>query len=502
MVALEALPDASARRRFAALQERLLPLFERQFSDRNAPRTVVVLPSLTLDEDTLSKIHGVPHYEERMLCLLLLLRLPRTRVVYLSSLPISESIVDYYLHLLPGIPSVHAKRRLTLISCHDASHHPLAGKLLERPRLLDRVRSAIGDPSKCHMSCFTVTDLERRLALELQVPIYGCDPDLSDWGSKSGSRKLFREAGLDLPAGSEDLRDEQDVVSALVELARERPDLRKAVVKHNDGFSGAGNALFTFPTERSGAAIGEALRTSLRYDDPDERHDTYFAKFEEMQGIVEEFVAGSGKESPSAQMRIDPSGHVEVVSTHDQVLSGPNGQEFSGCTFPAAPDYRLEIQEQGRRVGEALAAKGVIGRFAVDFLSIPESDGWRHVAIEVNLRKGGTTHPFLVLQFLTDGHYDDETGLFLTPSGEPRYYYASDNVRSDGLQGLTPLDLIDVAVERDLLFHGSRQTGLFLHLIGAASEFGKLGMVCIAESAEKAAATYQRSLDSLAGPVD
>lgn len=492
---------AAERDRFAQLQKRL-PLLEAQFSDRMASRTVVVLPSLTLDEDTLSKIHGVPHYEERMLCMLLLLRLPRTRVIYLSSLPMSESIIDYYLYLLPGIPSVHARRRLTLISCYDASHYPLAGKLLERPRLLERLRAAIGDQGSCHMSCFTVTDLERRLALELGVPIYGCDPELAEWGSKSGSRKLFRQAGLDLPAGSEDLRDEQDVVGALADLATARPDLRKAVVKHNEGFAGAGNALFTFPEDKTAGSIAKALRTSLSYDDPDESHETYFAKFEEMQGIVEEFVSADGKQSPSAQMRIDPRGIVEVVSTHDQVLGGPNGQEFSGCTFPAAPDYRLDIQESGRRVGQLLAEKGAIGRFAVDFLSVPEGDGWRHLAIEINLRKGGTTHPFLVLQFLTDGHYDDETGLFYAPSGEARYYYASDNVRSDRLRGLTPLDLIDLAVEKDLLFHGSRQTGLFLHLIGAASEFGKLGMVCIAESAERAASTYRQHLESLTGPVD
>ena len=33
-----------------------------------------------------------------------------------------------------------------------------------------------------------------------------------------------------------------------------------------------------------------------------------------------------------------------------------------------------------------------------------QADGsWQHNAIEINLRKGGTTHPLLTLQFLTDG---------------------------------------------------------------------------------------------------
>ena len=85
-----------------------------------------------------------------MLCLLLLLRMPRTRVIYVTSTPISESIIDYYLHLLPGVPGLHARRRLTLVSCNDASPVALTRKLLQRPRVLERIRDAILDPETAH----------------------------------------------------------------------------------------------------------------------------------------------------------------------------------------------------------------------------------------------------------------------------------------------------------------------------------------------------------------
>ena len=68
-----------------------------------------------------------------------------------------------------------------------------------------------------------------------------------------------------------------------------------------------------------------------------------------------------------------------------------------------------------------LAQKGVLGRFAIDFLSVKQGEEWQHFAIEINLRKGGTTHPFMMLEFLTNGHYDPGTGLFLTPTGQPCY---------------------------------------------------------------------------------
>ena len=66
------------------------------------------------------------------------------------------------------------------------------------------------------------------------------------------------------------------------------------------------------------------------------------------------------------------------------------------------------------------------------------SGGWTPYAIELNLRKGGTTHPFLTLQFLTDGRYDPTTGLFLTPRGHEKHLVATDHLESDLLRGLEP----------------------------------------------------------------
>ena len=100
--------DESELRRFTALQERLAPLVRRVFPDPLEPRTVVVVPSLSMPSGVLEKITGVQHYEERLLCMLMLLRLPRTHLIYVTSVPVDPTIIGYYLHLLPGIPgSLH-----------------------------------------------------------------------------------------------------------------------------------------------------------------------------------------------------------------------------------------------------------------------------------------------------------------------------------------------------------------------------------------------------------
>ncbi|MEM8601353.1 MAG: peptide ligase PGM1-related protein, partial [Bacteroidota bacterium] len=323
--------------------------------------------------------------------------------------------------------------------------------------------------------------------------------------TKSGSREIFREAGVPLPDGFEHLHTPDEIAAALAALKQRDPSLRKAVVKLDEGFSGEGNAIFSYAGAPASCCAGDTLERwvadvlpeRLQFEAKTETWDHYAASFAEMGGIVEAFVDGARKTSPSVQCRVDPTGRATVISTHEQVLGGPSGQVFLGCTFPAAAPYRMALQEAGERIGAVLAERGALGRFGVDFLCVEDpaaETGWRYVAIEINLRKGGTTHPYLMLDFLTDGAYDPETGLYRAPSGQPRYYYASDNLTSKGYRGLTPYDLVDLAVYHGLHFHGATQEGVVFHLIGALSEFGKLGVLCIGATPERAQALYDETV--------
>jgi hypothetical protein len=78
-VAIKKLSLANAHEealQFKELQKNLVEQFEKYFPDKQAPKTVIIIPSLTMDSEILSKINGITHYEERLLCLLLLLRMP------------------------------------------------------------------------------------------------------------------------------------------------------------------------------------------------------------------------------------------------------------------------------------------------------------------------------------------------------------------------------------------------------------------------------------------
>ena len=87
--------------KFKSLQQQLHHQFLTVFPDKLAAKTVIVIPSLTLDQEILSKVKGHFYYEERLLCLLMLLRMPRTQIiyvpVYLLILPLLIIICIYFL---------------------------------------------------------------------------------------------------------------------------------------------------------------------------------------------------------------------------------------------------------------------------------------------------------------------------------------------------------------------------------------------------------------------
>jgi len=490
--------DISPEQEIAELERmkpRLRELWNALSAREEEPYTSVVIPSLTLDRAELTKLEAASYYEERLLFLLIRLRNPQARMVYVTSQPIHPLILEYYFQLLAGIPASHARSRLTLLCCNDSSPRSLTEKILERPRLIQRIRYGIPDASRAFMTVFNATPLERRLAVLLGIPLNGVDPQLACLGTKSGSRKVFRDAGVPLPDGAEDVHTRSDVVDALVELRMRRPEIRRAVVKFNDSFSGEGNAIFRYPSGWDRDAVDRAV-SRLRLCAPDQTVPAYLGELERMGGIVEEFLEFAESASPSAQLRIDPQGEVVLLSTHDQILGGPSGQVYQGCRFPAAEPYRRMVQDAALRVGRVLSRRGVVSRFGVDFYAGRRAGSaeWEIHALEINLRIGGTTHPFLALQFLTGGKLDPESGAFHSPGGLEKHYRSTDNLQSDAYRGLCPEDLIDITTINRLHYSHGSETGVLFHMIGALSQYGKVGLTAIGNSAEQADRIYSDAL--------
>ncbi|MGH2820620.1 MAG: peptide ligase PGM1-related protein [Actinomycetota bacterium] len=458
------------------------------FSDRGG--TLVVCPSISFPAEALRKIVGIQHYEERLLFFVLLLRDPRLRLVYITSVAIDEAIVDYYLSFLPDPEG--ARDRLELIAVGDDAPSALSAKVLDRPWLIQRLRESTSGSDDAFLVPFNVTSWESELAEYLDIPLFGPQPGLNPLGSKSGSRRVARLAGVPVFDGAEDLWSLDEVEQAAKELLARHPAAGAIVVKLNNGFSGQGNAIVDAHRIRSPIATSETVFCA-----EEESWSSFAAKVVAEGAIVEELARKPGAVSPSVQMTIAPGGRMEIVSTHDQILGGPDGQVYLGCRFPARPPYRFLIQDNACNVARILASKGVIGSFGVDFI-VWEQDG-RHRAnlTEINLRMGGTTHPYLMTKLATEGRYDAPSGELIA-AGRSKAYVATDNLKSDAFVGLTPGDVIDAVAGKGLGYDHDLRKGVTLHLLGALERFGKMGITCIADSPEEADALYEEVVAALA----
>src|ERR1700756_270396 len=226
---------------FDRLQKKLVPLWKSIERFNQDPQTIVVVPSMSIDAINSGAV--MQAYEERFLFLLLLLRQPRARLIYVTSQTILPSIIDYYLGLLPGVIPSHARQRLFLPSPMDRSVRPLSDKLLERPRLIERIRSLIMDPDRAHLVPFNTTSREKELALRLGIPMYGADPKFFSLGTKSGCRKIFMEENVPHPLGYENLGSKEELIEAIAQMRAEKPSIKQVLVKLNEGVSGEGNAI-------------------------------------------------------------------------------------------------------------------------------------------------------------------------------------------------------------------------------------------------------------------
>lgn len=467
---------------FDDLQSKLVELWPAIGNPTDEDKTMMVVPSLSVDVPA-----GIgpllPAYEERFLFLLLLLAQPRARVVYVTSQPVLPRVVDYYLGLLPGLDAASARARLDLVSLGDPSERPLTAKILDRPRTLARLRRLIPDRDRAHLVPFNTTSLEEELAVGLGVPIFGASARAAAFGTKRGARRLFAEEDVPHPRGYE-VTSAAEVVEAVERLRG--GGAREVMVKLDEGVGGLGNAVLSLD---AAAGDGGAILRAMQVEGGDV--DGFVAAIERQGGVVEERVAGAEVRSPSVQLRVAPDGAVELLSTHDQVLGGPTGQAFFGSSFPADPAYASTIAVHARRIGTRLAREGVIGRFAIDFVVTRDpGEDWHQYAIEINLRKGGTTHPFLTLQFLTGGTYDDAGARFESATGA-KHYVATDHLEDPSFSALTPDDLLDLVDEGAVGWDPVREEGVVFHMFSALPAAGRIGMTAVGGTRERAADVYR-----------
>jgi hypothetical protein len=318
------------------------------------------------------------------------------------------------------------------------------------------------------------------------------NPTLRHLGFKSAGRRLFEAAGVPVPYGVEDVRSTDDLLAAIAAIQAARPLVERVVVKHDDSGAGDGNVVLDVRNASGAPAKLDTMAQRIA------ALPEWYLRDLGQGGIAEEFLDGAQFSSPSAQVDLLPDGGVVVLATHEQLLGGDSGQIFLGCRFPADAAYAGELARYAQLIGERLAASGVVGRISVDFAAVrTEGESWRLYALEVNLRKGGTTHPYAVLRNLVPGRYDAHVGAWVTGDGSPRAYVCTDNLVDSSWVGSTDESVIHALEAAGLRFDRRTGTGVILHMLSGLGIDGRIGLTAFEIDVEQAQALYERACDAV-----
>ncbi|WP_328665416.1 hypothetical protein [Streptomyces sp. NBC_00328] len=329
------------------------------------------------------------------------------------------------------------------------------------------------------------------LADVLGLGLLEADPRLLGWGDKSGSRQLFRAAGVrHLPGSYMADRDVPSLAARLATLVREHGP-GQWVVKLDRGFgSGHGNAFVDLQSS-SRAGIEQELLTSLRPAGAGVRREQFLEWLQRVGAIAErrvQYPPGTSVGAPSAlgHLSVGPTSEARMVllGIHDQLVGAAG--DYLGCRYPARFDYRAQAADQAAKAFSALAARGVVGHVGVDFIAAPPLDRSGIpvlYATEINLRQTGSTHPNRTVRAVVP-HAFGAAGELVALDGHEIFFSATDSVLIPSCRGLPAAHLISALRRSPRLSLDTKQgRGVVPHLWPALDRFGKIGVTAIGRSA-------------------
>ncbi|MEU1708115.1 hypothetical protein ABZ478_22485 [Streptomyces sp. NPDC005706] len=436
-------------------------------------------------------------------------------LVMLQAPAIGADVEDYLLRILPASPASAADRRArhALVEIDDDSDRHLSEKVLDDARLVRRLRRTVALARRSGhtvegLACFASSPRMAHLAQALGTDLLEADPRTLGWGHKSGSRQLFRAAGVRHLPGS--YVAEHGVASLAVRLATlvRLHGPGHWVVKLDHGFgSGHGNAFVAVDSDRP-SIVERELCASLSPMGAGVRRAHFLRWLGTVGAVVERRVEagpGGAVQHPSAlgHLRPEPDGsvRVELLGVHDQLV-GTAG-DYLGCRYPAHAGYRDEVERQALKAFAALAARGVRGHVGIDFMAVRagrRGEGTALFATEINMRQTGSTHPNRTVRAVLPLHAAVPDRL-VAPDGRDVFFRATDSVLSPSSRGTSTATLITALHQSPRLrLDRDAGRGVVPHLWPALARYGKMGVTAIGRSAaecEQLVREFNQLLDTL-----
>ncbi|XP_048255584.1 IQ domain-containing protein H-like isoform X2 [Haliotis rufescens] len=426
-------------------------------------RVVIHLPSLGLIQSIRDSIHEFGIRQNTQMARLCDIRDPNVDVIFVSPVPLSDETLQYYFKLL-GLKSAvdsgvvedqcDMAERYKIIVPEAIKSFPthrmcLATLLRYSPETLKRIKNLIRG-----REAFIVTGIPHKddlaVADILDVPILSPEPDVAHlYSTKSGSKRIFNSAGVDVPPGEYDIYSLGQLHECLAQLVTENLTVKRWLFKLDDEFDGRGIAYcdiagylkchnwalkesHRYGEKWSKKWAQEAAYIKIHAEIPDvlsehgtpintdiyKTWDTFLEAFLSQGGVIEACPPSESITCVTVDMMIEPSGVINILTCGDQI----HAETPFSCWGLSLPQSSIEpdtLNTACYKVAEACKSRGIVGYYTIDFVTFIDGKTMeqRLWALDLSLRYSDTLAMFQLVCYVTAGSLDTDTHtLNVSPS--------------------------------------------------------------------------------------
>ncbi|WP_431230460.1 peptide ligase PGM1-related protein [Paenarthrobacter nicotinovorans] len=451
---------------------------------------LVVLYAVDFDETVHSRYPEIGNFTERGLFHLSRLKDVGTEIVFIANGPVDSAVIDYHLGYVMSFKAaaaVHARERLHIRTPRHLLDSGLSSSVLRDVELLNDLKHLAESADHVELLIYGSDPNTDAIGRVLGIrPSEGPSTVADTWGNKSGSKRAFERAGIRTPATSKlPVHSREELIEAAQDLFTDRCTAVIAKIDSTQFGSGIGNIVLNQDLF-SPDSLPSVLDRLLEVDD--------FRKNMELHGVVVQEYISEVHRNLGIFGTIDSLGAVRLGPCYEQTSPEVNfGGAISGHL---TSELCSSIRQATQKVGDLLYEEGYAGCFGIDFV---EDRFGRLYALEINVRKVGSYHPFAFVDIALSRSTDPERSADPITSGSV-VIFRQMTVPSPGLLSID--SLLSTLRNSGLLFSRKTGRGVILHILGAVPAFGLLEATCIGDNVSDAMdqlSSMQRLLDQ--GPA-
>ncbi|XP_050402803.1 IQ domain-containing protein H isoform X1 [Patella vulgata] len=521
-------------------------------------RVIIHIPSLGLSQNIRDSIHDFGIRQNTQMGRLCDIHDPNVDVIFVSPVPLSDESYQYYSKLLGLKAAIGSGKvedqedvsdRYKIIIPEAIKSFPthrmcLSTILKYSPIALQRIKRLIvgrealivtGVPHKDDLS----------VADALNIPILAPEPDIAHlYSTKSGCKRIFASANVDMPHGEYDIYSLAQLHECLAQLVTENLNVKRWLFKLDDEFDGRGIA--TCDVTQFLECYKWALKESKRYGEKWSKKwaqeaayikilaeipeilityaqpankkiyptwSKYLEAFLSQGGVIEACPPSESITTLSADLLIEPSGNVRILTVGDQI----HAESPLSCWGMSIPQSSIEpsiINSACFNIAEACRSRGIVGYMTVDFVTfINDKVEQKLWALDISLSYSDTLSIFQLLRYTTGGKLDTENHIFnikppipdekkvkpkrKTGSEEPpntcRYAVMSTRLLHTNLAVVHYSVFFQMCRAHGIGFDIKEKQGTAFTLIDSFSR-ERLGMITIGDNLQGALAMFARNL--------